>query len=318
MNKGHLLGPGPEPLHILPQVYDRKKEVNPNAYKDGASYKIPQFEKRNYDVESPVKAYINNPSPPRKPKKPVEDPNKRRGISPASKYYLGLSQRANPDDNRNKDNEPRKTGFVMTETLRRTLRSAQPPSDDEPEYIPEPEIIEHEIRSDPNNTMDENLRLLFLDALKSKLSIIEGYDENVANLTRTQIEGIVWNEKQQGRIEEKQPGDQSKNFEFHFNEAPKDMKEKAILASSLKNSMKKSRKSKKSKKFNSTTKKGSFKGSRNLGTTVSCFDPSEKEIIKKKMIDRMLRSREPPRKTRRITKLDMGGRSKTPTRKSRR
>jgi hypothetical protein len=70
-------------------------------------------------------------------------------------------------------------------------------------------------------------------------------------------------------------------------------------------SLKSTGKSKKSKKFNSTNKKKRTKGSNKFTPTVSSFDPSEKEIIKKKMIDRLLRSREPPRKSRRITRLAM-------------
>jgi hypothetical protein len=194
LGKGHLLPEGPPPLEILPKQYKRRKEVDPRSYKDGASYKIPIFERRAYDVESPVKAYINSPSPQRKPRKdPNDDKSKKRGLSPTSKYYLGLSQRRASE---NKDPEMIKSGFVLTETLKRTLKSAQPESDsemDEPIHNQEFTQINH---IPEGQSVDDHLRVLLMDALKSKLSIIEGNEEYVANLTRQEIEHIVWSEQQ--------------------------------------------------------------------------------------------------------------------------
>ena len=160
------------------------------------------------------------------------------------------------------------------------------------------------------------MRGLLMDALRKKLDIISGYEEHVSKLTRKQIEEIVCNDQQEGNIEERHITQNMQNFQFHYNEPPKDMHEKRILANSLKNSIK----TKKSKKYNSTIKKRKSKGGSKFSGTVSSFDPSEKEIIKKKMIDRMLRSREPPRKSKRITRLAMTqksgtGRSRTPTRR---
>jgi len=94
LNKGNLLGPSPAPLHLLPECYERKREVDPNSYKEGAHYKVPQWERKDYDVESPVRAYIHSPSPARKTPKekdPDKDQRPRGSRSPANKYYLGLS-----------------------------------------------------------------------------------------------------------------------------------------------------------------------------------------------------------------------------------
>jgi hypothetical protein len=179
-------------------MYKRTREVDPKHYKEGASYKIPIFEKKAYDVESPVKAYIHSPSPARKPRRKAKKGDQKRiGLSPASKYYLGLSQRVHPDDrDRELDEDLRhKPKFLMTATLKNAMESANP-------------VLEDELSLDGyefNNaggSVDDQMKTLLKDALKSKLSIIEGYEEDVAALTRTQIHGIVRNEKLQGRIEE--------------------------------------------------------------------------------------------------------------------
>lgn len=138
---------------------------------------------------------------------------------------------------------------------------------------------------DPKD-LEEELRILFLDAMKSKLSIIEGYEEDVQELTRKQIEQIVWNEKVPGQILEIDEKSNMQKFQFQTSPAPLDMLEKRILASAKKVSGQKS-----SQKKSSNQKELLDK----IGSTVSSFDPSEKEILKKKMIDRMLKSREPPR-----------------------
>lgn len=342
LNKGHLLGPSPAPLHILPESYERKREVNPQFYKEGASYKIPKWERKDYDVESPVRAYIHSPSPPRKRPEQEDSQRKKRpqgSVSPANKYYLGLSQRFDPDQSPTSSNQqPSKTKFVLTETLKNAMSSrgkkpgnnSNPNNEDdgpnfgyeEPSYssnyprgphngdFVESQLPDQNQKRDPAE-VEEELRILFMDAMKSKLSIIEGYEEDVQELTRKQIEQIVWNEKTEGRILEIDDKSDMKKFQFQTSPAPLDTLEKKILASAKKPSGQKS-----SQKKPSVQKELLDK----IGSTVSSFDPNEKEILKKKMIDRMLKSREPPRQSKRVTKIEPYGhpeRSRTPNQSQR-
>ena len=319
LNKGHLLGPSPEPLHILPEIYQRKKEVDPKTYKDGASYKIPEFERKYYDVESPVRAYIHSPSPPRKvrPEQNANDQDKR-GLSPTTKYYLSLSTRKNQEELPEKEPETYKTSFKMTSTLKKVMNTIEKNKNENIDtYLSNnkyqvEEDEDQELEPHPENSTDKNLKLMMMNALKSKLSIIEGYEEDTAELTNAQIYQIVYNEKLQGKIVEKTTNQTMDNFKFYKNEEPKDTKEKIILAQSLK----KTKESGQSKHFNSTGHKNTGSG-KFSNTVVSGFDPNEKEIIKKKMIDRILRSREPPRQTKILTRQDAEkgkNRSKTPSR----
>ena len=81
----------------------------------------------------------------------------------------------------------------------------------------QPDTSSDKVLGDPNRDprdLEEELRILFLDAMKSKLSIIEGYEEDVQELTRKQIEQIVWNEKTQGRILEVDDKSDMKKFQF--------------------------------------------------------------------------------------------------------
>lgn len=321
LNKGHLLGPSPAPLHLLPESYERKREVNPKFYKEGASYKVPDWERKDYDVESPVRAYIYSRSPARKTpnsREPEHDKKNRGSLSPANKYYLGLSQRFDPDQNQAApEYQPEKTKFVMTEALKTALASrskktpanTQKTDNDGLNMIPF-ETREQIIFSQPDSRpqeadgtalkrdpvdLEEELRILFLDAMKSKLSIVEGYEEDVNELTRRQIEQIVWNEKAEGKILEIDDKSEMKKFQFQTNPMPLDMLEKRKLASAQKVS------GQKTSQKNSSAKKELLD---KIGSTVSSFDPSEKEILKKKMIDRMLKSREPPRQAKRLTKIE--------------